>query len=94
MAAVAAAGRGVVVLIGQENAAETTLDEIDAFPATATVTGVDRGAGRQNYRVIGTGSQILRRLGVGRMKLMSSPIHFNALSGFNLEITEFVQAAE
>jgi hypothetical protein len=25
---------------------------------------------------------------------MSAPIHFNALSGFNLEITEFVQASD
>jgi 3,4-dihydroxy 2-butanone 4-phosphate synthase/GTP cyclohydrolase II len=58
------------------------------------VTGAEPGDGRQNYRVIGTGSQILRRLGVGRMRLMSSPIHFNALSGFNLEISEFVQATD
>ncbi|WP_366914879.1 hypothetical protein [uncultured Lentibacter sp.] len=36
-------------------------------------------------------SQILKRLGLGKMKLMSAPVHFNALSGFNLEVTEFVQ---
>jgi 3,4-dihydroxy 2-butanone 4-phosphate synthase/GTP cyclohydrolase II len=41
--------------------------------------------------VIGTGAQILKRLGVGRMRLMSTPIRFNALSGFNLEVTDFVQ---
>jgi 3,4-dihydroxy 2-butanone 4-phosphate synthase/GTP cyclohydrolase II len=45
----------------------------------------------QNYRLIGTGSQILKRLGVGKMRLMSAPVHFNALSGFNLEVTDFVQ---
>ena len=28
---------------------------------------------------------ILKRLGIGKMRLMSAPIHFNALSGFNLE---------
>jgi 3,4-dihydroxy 2-butanone 4-phosphate synthase/GTP cyclohydrolase II len=94
MAAIAEAGRGVVVLIGQPGTRETLLDEVDAFPEPPSVTGSDPASGRQNYRVIGTGSQILRRLGVGRMRLMSSPIHFNALSGFNLEITEFVQAGD
>ncbi|KGE05129.1 3,4-dihydroxy-2-butanone-4-phosphate synthase [Pseudohaliea rubra] len=94
MAAVADAGCGVVVLIGQPGTRETLLDDIDAFPATPSLTGADPASGRQNYRVIGTGSQILRRLGVGRMRLMSSPIHFNALSGFNLEISEFVQAGK
>lgn len=88
MTEVARAGHGVVVLIGREQSLESQLEEIDAFPRPVRITG---GEGRQNYRVIGTGSQILKRLGVGRMRLMSSPIHFNALSGFNLEITEFVQ---
>ncbi|MFN2288017.1 MAG: 3,4-dihydroxy-2-butanone-4-phosphate synthase [Chromatocurvus sp.] len=91
MAEIADAGRGVVVLIGQEQSLESQLEEIDAFPKPVPVVGGAAGEGRQNYRVIGTGSQILKRLGVGRMRLMSSPIHFNALSGFNLEITEFVQ---
>jgi 3,4-dihydroxy 2-butanone 4-phosphate synthase/GTP cyclohydrolase II len=45
----------------------------------------------QNYRLIGTGSQILKRLGLGKMRLMSAPVRFNALSGFNLEVTDFVQ---
>ena len=48
--------------------------------------------GVQNYRLIGTGAQILKRLGVGQMRLMSTPIRFNALSGFNLEVTDFVQS--
>jgi GTP cyclohydrolase II len=26
------------------------------------------------------------------MKLMSAPLHFNALSGFNLNVSEFVAA--
>ena len=39
---------------------------------------------------IGTGSQILRDLGVSKMRLLSSPIKFNALSGFDLEVVEFI----
>ncbi len=40
---------------------------------------------------IGTGSQILRDLGVSKMRLLSYPARFNAISGFDLEVVEFVQ---
>ena len=39
---------------------------------------------------IGTGSQILRDLGVGRMRLLGYPARYNAISGFDLEVVEFV----
>ena len=44
----------------------------------------------QPYRSIGVGSQILRYLGVRDMRLLSSPLKFNALSGFNLNLVETV----
>nr|MBP8206953.1 bifunctional 3,4-dihydroxy-2-butanone-4-phosphate synthase/GTP cyclohydrolase II [Acinetobacter sp.] len=40
------------------------------------------------------GAQILRDLGVEKMKLLSSPLRFNALSGFNLEVVEYVTAEQ
>jgi 3,4-dihydroxy 2-butanone 4-phosphate synthase/GTP cyclohydrolase II len=88
---IAAAGGGVVVLIGQPASAEQSLAEVVSFPEPAGVAGPTSSEGIQNYRVIGTGSQILKRLGIGKMRLMSAPVHFNALSGFNLEVTDFVQ---
>jgi 3,4-dihydroxy 2-butanone 4-phosphate synthase/GTP cyclohydrolase II len=91
MQEVAAAGGGAVVLIGQQTTAEQSLEEVLRFPEPVAVAGPGSSQGVQNYRVIGTGSQILKRLGIGKMRLMSAPIHFNALSGFNLEVTQFVQ---
>ncbi|RLQ23135.1 3,4-dihydroxy-2-butanone-4-phosphate synthase [Seongchinamella sediminis] len=91
MAAVAAEGKGAVVLIGQETTPEQALAEVVQFPEPPVVPGPADSTGQQNYRVIGTGSQILKRLGVGKMRLMSAPIHFNALSGFNLEVTDFIE---
>jgi 3,4-dihydroxy 2-butanone 4-phosphate synthase/GTP cyclohydrolase II len=44
----------------------------------------------QNYRVIGTGAQMLRHLGVTNMRVMSAPIKFNAISGFQLEVSGFI----
>ena len=92
MQRVADAGKGVVVLIGQSASVEQQLEEVTQFPPPAAVATSGSPAGVQNYRVIGTGAQILKRLGVGKMRLMSAPIHFNAISGFNLEVTGFEDA--
>lgn len=91
MEKIAAEGSGAVVLIAQEVSTQRQLAEVDQFPKPASFAGPGTAAGIQNYRVIGTGSQILKRLGIGKMRLMSAPVHFNALSGFNLEVTDFVQ---
>ncbi len=42
------------------------------------------------YVTIGTGSQILRDLGVTKMRLLSSPMKFTGISGFNLEVLEYI----
>jgi len=88
LAKVAAEGQGVVVLLG-DCQPEDLAYSLDAHihnrsprPANTDGTG--------SYLTIGTGSQILRDLGVGKMRLLSSPIRFNALSGFDLEIVEFI----
>jgi 3,4-dihydroxy 2-butanone 4-phosphate synthase/GTP cyclohydrolase II len=91
MQTIAAEGCGVVVMLGQAQSTAQVLDEATQFPEPPSLTGSTGSDGLQNYRLIGTGSQILKRLGVGRMRLMSAPVHFNALSGFNLEVTDFVQ---
>ena len=77
-------------MIGQPVASAQALADVIQYPNAPTVTNSKNG-GIGNYRVIGTGAQILKRIGVGKMRLMSAPIRFNALSGFSLEVTEFVQ---
>ncbi len=94
MQRIAAEGNGAVVLIGQQVTAQQQLADVLHFPQAQSIVGPGSTAGVQNYRVIGTGSQILKRLGIGKMRLMSAPVHFNALSGFNLEVTDFVQPEE
>jgi 3,4-dihydroxy 2-butanone 4-phosphate synthase/GTP cyclohydrolase II len=89
MARIAAEGHGAVVMIGLNLPREATLATIDAYPERPpTVTG--GGNGLASYRIIGTGAEILRQLGIGRMRLMSSPLKFSALSGFDLEVVDFL----
>ena len=45
---------------------------------------------RAPYQTIGVGAQILKHLGVKDMRLLSSPIKFNALSGFDLNVVETI----
>jgi 3,4-dihydroxy 2-butanone 4-phosphate synthase/GTP cyclohydrolase II len=39
---------------------------------------------------IGVGSQILRDLGVQKMRLMGAPVKYTGLAGFDLEVVEYV----
>jgi 3,4-dihydroxy 2-butanone 4-phosphate synthase/GTP cyclohydrolase II len=90
LARIAEEGHGAVVLIGQERSTAAQIADIEAFPNTPAAQ-TDGAAGLQNYRIIGTGAQILQQLNIGRMRLMSAPLRFNALSGFRLEVVDFVQ---
>ena len=45
---------------------------------------------RANRRVIGVGSQILRALDLKKISVLGTPTKYNAVSGFNIEITGFV----
>lgn len=87
--ALAEAEAGVVIVLGQDYVSSSMLDHIGDFFGGKRRTLNQSGPA---YRNIGTGSQILRELGVRRMRLLSSPMRFNALSGFDLEIVEYVEA--
>ena len=88
LARIAEEGRGVAVLLsGDEYAENISQTLVEAF---AHESGVSRQPRKGNDLTIGTGSQILRDLGVGRMRLLSYPAKFNAISGFDLEVVDFV----
>jgi 3,4-dihydroxy 2-butanone 4-phosphate synthase/GTP cyclohydrolase II len=84
---------GVVILLAQDFLARDIEERMTEFLAGRS-TVARRADGTAVYRTVGTGSQILRSLGVTRMRLLSSPIKFNAISGFDLEIVEYVEAKE
>jgi 3,4-dihydroxy 2-butanone 4-phosphate synthase/GTP cyclohydrolase II len=82
LAAIRKAGTGVLVLLNctQGNEAlEARL--LDARP---------RAGGTMDLRVYGIGAQILRDLGVGRMRLMATPRKMPSMAGFGLEVTGYV----
>jgi 3,4-dihydroxy 2-butanone 4-phosphate synthase/GTP cyclohydrolase II len=77
-------GAGVVVLICHSDPASTIEESVDWMLSGKQA----RPSQDMVYRQIGTGAQILQDLGVHKMRLMSAPLRFTAISGFDLEVVE------
>ncbi len=89
---VAEEGNGVVLLL--DTGARIDLgDALESVLAGKKKSKVDVSSSGA-YLTVGTGSQILRDLGVRKMRLLSSPMKFNAISGFDLEIEEYIPCEE
>jgi len=80
---IAASERGVLVWISQG-------EQVDFGAALDALQQPAPASSSAHYRSIGVGAQILRDLGVQQMRLLSSPLRFNGLSGFGLEIVDYV----
>jgi len=88
LARVAEEGAGVVVLldVGEQHDLEASINDFFANRRPRTTSASGSGV----YLTVGTGSQILRDLGVRQMRLLSSPMKFSAISGFDLEVVEYI----
>ena len=86
--AIAKEGRGVLVLLYYPETAE----DIDQTVTQMLSSNSERTppANEVVYMQVGTGSQILMDLGVHKMRLLSAPFKFSGISGFDLEVVEYV----
>src|SRR5690606_12408529 len=93
MRRVAENGHGVVVVLRQEESARDLMRVVKGLGAQAD----DVAARRErimDLRTIGTGAQVLRALGVRRMRVLSAPKNMHGLSGFGLEVVEYVSESK
>jgi 3,4-dihydroxy 2-butanone 4-phosphate synthase/GTP cyclohydrolase II len=93
MRRIAQAGNGVVVLLRYPESPRQLVTAVRSLGTTADAPG-----GRREHttvlRTFGTGAQILRDLGVTRMRVLSAPKQMHAISGFGLEVVEYVDDPE
>ncbi|HET9820584.1 MAG TPA: bifunctional 3,4-dihydroxy-2-butanone-4-phosphate synthase/GTP cyclohydrolase II [Burkholderiaceae bacterium] len=89
LAALQAAGRGVAVLLNAGADAQALLGRILPDEAAAQAA---HNAGSMDLRTYGVGAQILRQLGVRRMKLLGNPRRMPSMTGYGLEVTGFIAA--
>lgn len=87
MSAIQASERGVIVLLNCEESAEQMFAHFDALSASQPAT--PPRAARMDLRTYGIGAQILRELGVQKMKLLANPRKMPSMAGFNLEVTGY-----
>lgn len=81
---------GVFLLLGDSFRQHDVLDLLEGYYNGRRTVRQKTRDGTGIYRTIGTGAQILRQLGVTKMRLLSTPMRFFAISGFDLEIVEYV----
>jgi 3,4-dihydroxy 2-butanone 4-phosphate synthase/GTP cyclohydrolase II len=82
-------GTGVVVLLGGSETETDILHDAKMALGISSGSRVNSSESDETYFTVGIGSQILRELGVGKIKLMGAPLKYNAISGFDLEVVAF-----
>ncbi|MEM7805245.1 MAG: bifunctional 3,4-dihydroxy-2-butanone-4-phosphate synthase/GTP cyclohydrolase II, partial [Pseudomonadota bacterium] len=84
------AGAGVVVLLRYSEGPRELVDMIQALDQSAPQVEEGGGDADRELRQYGVGAQILRDLGVTRMRVLSAPVHMHAISGFGLEVVDYI----
>ncbi len=90
IARVAQERRGVVLIIGNHEPLKSLCNQISLFGQEDRGEHQPSAISKGGSRRVGIGSQILTELGVYRLKLLSRERKFYALSGFKIEIVDFV----
>jgi 3,4-dihydroxy 2-butanone 4-phosphate synthase/GTP cyclohydrolase II len=81
---------GVVVILRAEESARDFMARVQLLDAKP----VAHGSGATVVRTYGIGAQILKDLGLTRMRVLSAPKQLQGLAAFDLEITSYVDGDE
>jgi 3,4-dihydroxy 2-butanone 4-phosphate synthase / GTP cyclohydrolase II len=88
MERVAQEGHGVIVILRPDETPRDLMDAVQSIGRDPAAPPPQAGA--KVLRTYGIGAQILRDLGVTRMRVLSAPKQMHGLSGFDLEVVEYV----
>ena len=83
-AEIARAGQGVIILLHRQESAAELLERVQPRSERSGLTKIVL----RNY---GIGAQILRDLGVKKMRVMAQPLRMPSMAGFDLEVTGYLQ---
>ena len=91
MRRVAAEQSGVVVILRPEQTPREFMDTVHQLDAKRAPLA---HAGATVVRTYGIGAQILKDLGLKRMRVLSAPKQLQGLAAFDLEVTEYVDGGD
>ncbi len=80
----------VIVLLRDQETSRDFMDAVEGLGKRVDDLN-DRRGGDSVLKTYGVGAQILRDLGLSKIRVLSAPKHMYAISGFDLEITEYVE---
>jgi len=81
---------GVIVLLRQQESSRDFMEAVEGLDQTRDEMA-ERRSGEAVLRTYGVGAQILRDLGLSKIRVLSAPKQMHAISGFDLEIVEYVE---
>lgn len=90
MAEVEQHGAGLVLVLGGHDDDDALLRRIQSEPEPDITPSGDNRRSRE-LRTYGIGAQIIADLGIRRMRLLSAPTRLTGLSGFGLEVVDYVE---
>jgi 3,4-dihydroxy 2-butanone 4-phosphate synthase/GTP cyclohydrolase II len=85
---IAASPAGVLVILREPESPRALVDAIQGLASQESAAGANRGD--EVLRTYGIGAQILKDLGVRRMRVLSAPKHLQGISAFDLEVAGYV----
>jgi 3,4-dihydroxy 2-butanone 4-phosphate synthase/GTP cyclohydrolase II len=91
MQRVAEAGHGVIVILRQQETPRDLMESVRFFASATQADSPPKTEGEGAVlRTFGVGAQILKDLGVRRMRVLSAPKQMHGISAFDLEIEAYV----
>lgn len=90
MKRIADEGEGVVIILRLAEESNTLVSHIRQYYEQDQGHDLPRYEPGEDLRTFGIGAQILTDLGVRKMRVLSAPKKMHALSGFGLEVVEYV----
>ena len=81
---------GILVILCNQYESMELINQIESYKTNKQQVKTSTQESRKDLRTIGLGAQILSDLGVKKMRVLSAPKRIHALSGFGLEVVEYV----
>ncbi len=91
---IAGEGNGVIVIIDNQETKKSLLNRLNRYQQEDQGIESPKADSSAALRNVGVGSQILADLGVHQMRLLSPEKKYHALSGFKLEVVEYIEDSE
>ena len=87
--AIAAHGKGALVMLNCAQDGASLVRRFEDLASGLPASQRPKRAAKMDLRTYGVGAQILREVGVGRMRLLSQPRRMPSMAGYDLQVVGF-----